>query len=332
MNYDVEVDGKLISTWMREAEQFRSVVANVPGIVYRSECREPWRMFFISDYVESLLGYQPDDFLGEARVTFGELLYPPDHDRINALLEEALAGSPSYSIEYRLIKADGGVAWVEEHGRIIRDDDGSPLWLDGVIFDLSRRKAAEDARDRAEAELRHQALHDPLTGLPNRAVVLDRAKQLVTDGTRAGADISVLFIDLDDFKQVNDELGHQAGDAVLRQVADRLFGALRATDIIGRVGGDEFIVILEGGSLCARAEQVASRVREVLAEPFVLDDYPGMPVSVSASIGIVVGARATADELLNDADIALYQAKAAAKGGHVVFSPEMRSLRRRAGV
>ncbi|MGA8297368.1 MAG: sensor domain-containing diguanylate cyclase, partial [Acidimicrobiales bacterium] len=282
MSNDVHVDKKLISTWMTEAEQFRSVVANVPGIVYRSECREPWRMFFISDYVESLLGFHPREFLGDAKVNFGDLLHPDDHDRITAVLEATLEGESSYVIEYRLIKSDESVAWVEEHGRVIRDDDGSPLYLDGVIFNVARRKAAEDARDRLEAELRHQALHDPLTGLPNRTVVLDRTKQLITDAKQLGSGLSVLFIDLDDFKRINDDLGHRAGDDLLRQVGERLFGALRATDTIGRVGGDEFLVILEDGLSTNRAEDIARRVRDVLAEPFVLDDFPDTPLSVSA--------------------------------------------------
>ena len=328
MDNSVRLDENVISTWMREAQQFRSVVANVPGIVYRSECREPWRMFFVSDYVESLLGYRPSVFLGDATVTFGDLLHPEDHDRITALIEEALEGSSSYSIEYRLKRADGGVAWVEEHGRVIRDDDGSPLWLDGVIFDVSRRKGAEDARDRAEAELRHQALHDPLTGLPNRALLLERATQLITGGGAPSRDVAVLFIDLDDFKRINDELGHRTGDELLRQVAERLFGAVRATDTIGRMGGDEFIVILEGSGVLERAHDIAHRVEAALAEPFVLEGCPDDPLRVSASIGMVLGGGTSADEILNDADIALYQAKAAGKGGHAVFAPGMRELRR----
>jgi diguanylate cyclase (GGDEF)-like protein/PAS domain S-box-containing protein len=328
MMNDIGVEGAPLSTWMLEAEQFRCVVANIPGIVYRSECREPWRMLFISDYVETLLGYGPGDLLGDPKVTFGDLLHPDDRDRINELLEDVLEQQSSYSIEYTLIHAEGSVVWVEEHGRVIREDDGSPLWLDGVIFDVSRRKAAEDARDRAEAELRHQALHDPLTGLPNRALVFDRTKELITSGDRQRSEVALLFIDLDQFKQVNDEFGHQAGDELLRQVAGRLFAAVRSTDIIGRVGGDEFIVILEGPALGKRAVDIAERVNTVLGKPFKLDDFPDVSLSVSASIGVAVGG-ASAEEILHHADIALYQAKATAKGSHVVFTSRMKDLRPR---
>lgn len=324
-----QVDDSVVSMWMRDAELFRSVVANVPGIVYRSECREPWRMIYISDYVEALLGYRPADFLGDATVTFGDLLHPEDHDRITAALDDVLTGDSSYVIEYRLLKADGSVAWVEEHGSVIREDDGSPLWLDGVIFDVSRRKAAEEARDRAEAELRHQARHDPLTGLPNRTQVLERTKQLLASGDDA-SEVAVLFIDLDDFKKINDDLGHRAGDELLQRVAERLFRTVRASDTIGRVGGDEFIVILEGPSVGKRATEIARRVKEVLDAPFLLDGHPRSPLTVSASIGTVVGGAGSADALLDDADVALYRAKAGGKGSHVVFRPEMRGGQRAA--
>jgi diguanylate cyclase (GGDEF)-like protein/PAS domain S-box-containing protein len=323
-----QVDDKVVSMWMRDAALFRSVVANVPGIVYCSECREPWRMFYVSDYVEVLLGYRPADFLEDATVTFGDLLHPDDHDRITAALDDVLQSESSYVIEYRLLRADGSVAWVEEHGSVIREDDGTPVWLDGVIFNVSRRKAAEEARDRAEAELRYQALHDPLTGLPNRTLVLERAQQLLASAETA-AEVAVLFIDLDDFKRINDELGHRAGDELLQRAAERLMRTVRVSDTIGRVGGDEFIVILEGHSVAKRATEIARRVKEVLDVPFLLDDHPDTPLTVSASIGIVVGGAGTADALLDDADVALYRAKAVGKGSHVVFRPEMRGARLR---
>ncbi len=323
MTDDVQVEAEPAASLMIEAEHFRSVVFNIPGIVYRSECREPWRMVFVSDYVESLLGFAPSLFLREPSMTFGDLLHPDDRNRINALLEEVLEHDASYCFEYRLFRADGGVVSVEEHGRIIRDDAGLPLWLDGVIFDVSRRKAAEDARDRAETELRHRALHDPLTGLPNRAHVLEQTEALVAKRPANDAEIAVLFIDLDDFKRINDEHGHHMGDELLRRVADRLFGAVRSSDTIGRLGGDEFIVVLEGPAVGGRAEETAWRLGEVLAEPFDLGTAGR--VHVSASIGIVISTGATAEQLLDDADLALYRAKAAGRGAHVVFTSEMRA-------
>ncbi len=309
---------------LRAESKLRQVVDHIPGIVYRSECREPWGIHFVSDHVESMLGYAPSDFLEGGRVTFGQLLHPDDADRINRGIEEALESGTSYYLEYRLIHANGSIRSVAEHGRVIRDPKGNPVWLDGVIFDSTRQKLAEEARDRAEAELRHQALHDALTGLPNRTLVLDRADQMLLRCRRGDALPTAMFIDLDNFKAVNDSLGHLAGDELLRSVSDRLASALRVGETIGRLGGDEFVILTEVGSDDPRPERIADRLLDVLTEPFVLPGHMEVPLTVSASIGIATGNRVSAQELLRDADIALYRAKEAGKHCHIEFEPQMR--------
>jgi len=327
------IDGVILDiTEQRRSEQarqraeskLRQVVDHIPGIVYRSECREPWGIFFVSDHVESMLGYAPSDFLEGGTVTFGQLLHPDDADRINRGIEEVLESGTWYYLEYRLIHANGSIRSVAEHGRVIRDPKGAPVWLDGVIFDSTRQKLAEEARDRAEAELRHQALHDALTGLPNRTLVLDRADQMLLRCRRGDALPTAMFIDLDNFKAVNDSLGHLAGDELLRSVSDRLAGALRAGETIGRLGGDEFVILTEVGSNDPRPERIADRLLDVLTEPFVLPGHMEVPLTVSASIGIATGNRVSAQELLRDADIALYRAKEAGKHCHIEFEPQMR--------
>jgi len=177
--------------------------------------------------------------------------------------------------------------------------------------------------DERTGELRHQALHDSLTGLPNRALIVDRAEQMLARARREPLAIGVLFIDLDNFKDINDSFGHQRGDQLLQAVAERLATAVRPSDSVGRLGGDEFVVLVEGRSLDAGPDVVAQRVLEVLAEPFVLEGLEGVSLSVRASIGVAVGARPGADELLRDADVALYQAKQAGKSRYVLFHPEM---------
>ncbi len=169
-------------------------------------------------------------------------------------------------------------------------------------------------------QIRHQALHDALTGLPNRTLVLDRVEQMVSRARRHFNAPSVLFIDLDGFKEINDTLGHSAGDHLLRAVAARLEAVLRRSETIGRLGGDEFVVLTEGDSNGPAPELVAERLLDVLREPFELADTA---VAVTASIGIAVGDRSSPGELLRDADIALYQAKASGKNRYVVFAPEM---------
>jgi diguanylate cyclase (GGDEF)-like protein len=168
------------------------------------------------------------------------------------------------------------------------------------------------------AQLAHQAAHDPLTGLPNRTLVLDRATQLIARHTRDPELTAALFIDIDGFKEVNDTMGHAAGDGLLRTVAERLQATVRGQDTVGRMGGDEFVVLFEADP-DEQIEALADRLNRVLREPTLLT--PGAaPVQVTASIGIAYGRYATPDELLSDADMALYQAKEAGKDRHVLFS------------
>ena len=170
-------------------------------------------------------------------------------------------------------------------------------------------------------ELRHLALHDALTGLPNRALILDRIDQLLARNHRNGTDGAALYVDLDGFKNVNDTLGHGAGDRLLQTVAARLTASLRDADTIGRMGGDEFVVLIDGASLTIAPEIIAERLLEVMRQPFELEGVG--PVVISASVGIAVGHREAPEQLLHDADLALYQAKGAGKNCYEVFRPEM---------
>jgi diguanylate cyclase (GGDEF)-like protein len=177
--------------------------------------------------------------------------------------------------------------------------------------------------DQRTDELRHQALHDALTGLPNRTLIVDRATQMLTRASRRRTPVAALFLDLDGFKIVNDTFGHPAGDELLRSVAERIRHALRDGDTVGRLGGDEFVVLLEGDALLPGAEFVAERLLQVLREPFVLRAPASPTLSISASIGIATGGRSSANDLLRDADIALYQAKMAGKDCYASFRQEM---------
>jgi diguanylate cyclase (GGDEF)-like protein len=175
-------------------------------------------------------------------------------------------------------------------------------------------------------QIRFQALHDPLTGLPNRGLILDRTEQMLARARRTNVATAALFIDLDGFKDVNDTLGHAAGDQLLRDVTARLALAMRESDSIGRLGGDEFIVLVDGATMDAGPELVAERLLAVLRAPFELEGWPNGPLTLTASIGIAAGLRASATELLRDADIALYEAKTAGKDRFVVFQPQMHTV------
>jgi diguanylate cyclase (GGDEF)-like protein/PAS domain S-box-containing protein len=293
-------------------EHFQAVVANIPGVVYRCACDKKWTMFFMSDYMETLVGYPASDFIGNRVRTYGSIIHPDDRPFVVQEIDAALARGSAYALEYRLIRADGRARWIAEHGRAVLDDDGNPLWLDGVLFDITRQKVAEEARDRAEEELRHQALYDQLTGLPNRTLLHDRTRQAIADARREKTQLAVLMLDLDHFKKVNDTWGHAAGDGVLTEVGHRLERALREQDSIARWGGDEFAVLIRKTSL-PDLLQVVDRIRRAVDSPIDLD---GQPVTVGVSVGI---ARFPDDgddvaTLLRRADVAMYAAKESHSG------------------
>jgi diguanylate cyclase (GGDEF)-like protein len=174
------------------------------------------------------------------------------------------------------------------------------------------------------SELAFAAMHDPLTSLPNRALVTDRATQLLARARRNDSPVAALFIDIDGFKHVNDTFGHAAGDELLKVVSARLVSVMRDSDTVGRLGGDEFVVLLEGDT-DGEPQLVAERLLDLLRRPIELVGARAWARGISASIGIAVGQRPTADDLLRDADLALYRAKAAGKNRYVIFEPGMQT-------
>ena len=198
------------------------------------------------------------------------------------------------------------------------------LLLASLVFVLGTGRArALRLVGEKTGQLSFQAMHDALTGLPNRALVIDRAEQMLARARRHGSPVAALYVDVDNFKHVNDTFGHAAGDELLKVVAARLSGVVRGSDTVGRLGGDEFVALLEGDSLYAGPELVAERMLEALRQPIELEASTGEPVSTSASIGIAAGARANADELLRDADAALYKAKESGKDRVALFEERM---------
>jgi diguanylate cyclase (GGDEF)-like protein len=172
-------------------------------------------------------------------------------------------------------------------------------------------------------ELEYSALHDPLTDLPNRSLVLDRAEQILARARRLDVLATALFVDIDDFKLINDRYGHQVGDEVLRQVGARLRTVLRDNDTVGRLGGDEFVMLVDSIGPNTAPELLAERILDVLRQPIELPQLGLPPLSVTASVGIATGRPASADDLMQDADLALYKAKAIGKNGYAKFESAM---------
>jgi diguanylate cyclase (GGDEF)-like protein len=202
------------------------------------------------------------------------------------------------------------------------------ILLSALVLVLTRsRERALGMVEEKTGQLRHQALHDALTGLPNRVLALDRAEQMLARARRQHVPVAALYIDVDGFKHVNDTFGHAAGDELLRIVATRLAGVVREGDTAARLSGDEFVVLVEGSALDGGAELVAERLLEVLRQPYDIDmnEKLGRQLSITPSIGVAVGMRGDAVELLRDADLALYEAKAAGRNCYVLFESGMQT-------
>jgi len=189
------------------------------------------------------------------------------------------------------------------------------------------RASALNMAEETTLELRHRSLHDQLTGLPNRDLIFDRADRMLARAKRERVPVAAFFIDLDNFTAVNDSLGHSAGDHLLRAIAGRLEDAVRASDTLGRLGGDQFVVLAEAVSLHEGPDHIAQKLLSSLAEPFT-GVKPGVPLRVSATVGIAWGQRDSAEEFIRDADIAMHEAKSAGKGRYMVFEPAMHTAAR----
>jgi diguanylate cyclase (GGDEF)-like protein len=189
----------------------------------------------------------------------------------------------------------------------------------------SERQRADEQLARREEELAFLATHDALTGLPNRTLILDRVGQMLTRSARSQTPVAALFVDLDNFNAINDTLGQDVGDELLQAVAERLDGVIRGADALGRLGGDQFVVISEEAALDAGPEVIAERLLEALKQPFELGAAKRTRVIVTASIGIAMGRTASAEELLREADIAMYRAKRDGKSRHAVFEAGMQA-------
>ena len=241
-------------------------------------------------------------------------IHPDDRAMLGEAMGACVDGHIPVDLVHRLLWSDGTVRWVHARAHWIVDEDGRGNVV-GTVLDITERKAAESAFE-------HQAFHDTLTGLANKALFVDRVDHALQRAERDAAPIGVLFLDLDDFKTVNDGLGHATGDQLLALVAQRLASATRIGDTVARFGGDEFALLLESGEMPQTAVEMAARIADVLQEPFQLGDTE---VSVRASVGAAIGFSLvdTSDNLLRDADLAMYLAKHNGKGRFEMFRPGM---------
>jgi diguanylate cyclase (GGDEF)-like protein/PAS domain S-box-containing protein len=283
-------------------------VSDVVSVVTRSG-----QLLYVSSSVKEVLGYKPEELVDVNVLSF---VHPDEVALLEVFLTD-MAGStvPTAHLEVRMRHRSGSWRYTETAGSDLTDD---PV-LRGIV--LTTRDVTE--RRELEAQLTDQAFHDSLTGLPNRALFGDRLEHAVTRSTRIGNPLAVLFIDLDDFKAVNDTLGHREGDELLRHVAYELAECVRRSDTVARLGGDEFAVLMEDATV-TEALEAADRIQQRLRSPVIVQ---GSEIVVSASVGIaatdeLVGESA---ELMRNADIAMYSAKTDGKARYKLFESSMHS-------
>lgn len=304
-----------------EAEaKYRALVEQIPAVLYIDPPDVNGTTLYVSPQIETILGVTPEEYLADPNMWM-KLTHPDDLQQAREDYASFLeTGSPEAS-DYRMVRPDGRVVWVHDRSIILRDEHGAPFLTQGVMFDITAQKEAEE-------QVAFMAYHDRLTGLPNRAMFEEHLDFALARAERAGFAVAVLYMDLDNFKMLNDTKGHAAGDELLVEIAARLQEATRETDLVARQGGDEFLVLLadidmssEGGGEAGAyvvAESVASRALQAFDPPFLIS---GEEFSTTSSIGVSAYPLDAADAatLMMNADSAMYRSKKAGPGRYAVF-------------
>ena len=273
----------------------------------------------LSQRWHTLFGYDPAEFSG----TLDDFwCCVPDEERadVQRALDDCLAGRSTYLQEHRMRRKDGRLLWVQDRGRVVeRAPDGQPLRMVGSIGDITQQKRAQDL-------IWQQANYDTLTGLPNRNMFLTRLQQEMSRSDGTGQSMALLMLDLDNFKEVNDTLGHAWGDVLLQEAAHRLQQCVRGTDIVARLGGDEFTLVLGGLADPSSVARVAQAVLQAVSEPFALGSDQAY---VSGSLGITLYPTDGVHDvngLLKNADQAMYAAKQQGRNRSQYFTPSMQQV------
>ena len=296
------------STTCESEARFRNITLNVPGTIFQLEMKPDGSMFFpfVSTRYDELFDHPREDLLNDA-AALRHHMERGDHRRIDKALRNSAKNLHEVDIEGRIKTPSGQIKWMRSISQPRRLDDGSIVW-DGIFLDVTEQKQATE-------RIEHLAHHDTLTGLANRNLLTERLESAVARGARYDRQFAVMWIDLDRFKRVNDTFGHEAGDIVLKEVAVRLQSKLRTADTVARMGGDEFVVLVEEMRSREDVDTVAQKILASLDEEFSVN---GARCELGASIGIAFfpGDGNDADSLLKNADDAMYRAKGSGRNAY----------------
>jgi diguanylate cyclase (GGDEF)-like protein/PAS domain S-box-containing protein len=282
----------------RESE-LATIMDNLPGMAFRCAYDDHWTLKFVSQGCRELTGYEPHELLDNNKVSLASLM-DPEHEKLARQdVERAIATAEPYAHEYLLTRCNGETAWIWEKGRAV-DVDGE-LMIEGIMLDISDRKAMEQA-------LAQLAIRDSLTGLFNRRELEARLEEEVNRAHRYQRPVTLLWLDLDHFKSINDRYGHGRGDEALCQLSRVLEYSVRSVDVVGRYGGEEFAVILPETSV-AGAVQVCERIREAIEQATVETGEAAIQYTISMGVAPANGNIPGYMAWLEQADKALYVAK-----------------------
>jgi len=300
---------------LEASSRLRVLVEHVPAAAYIAMAdpavSDGGRRAYMSPQINGILGYRPEELVDDPEL-WPSRIHPDDREAAIAAYEAHWRTGEPLRAEYRMLRRDGTEVWLRDEAFGMPDDTQSGRQVSqGLLVDITDRK-------RLESKLIHDALHDPLTGLANRVLLRDHLERALARRGRSPGTIALLFVDLDDFKRINDSYGHAAGDQILVRVAERLVDAVRAEDVVGRQSGDEFAVLLAQVLDPDEATVCAERILGELRRPILLGAHS---IVVGGTIGVAVAMEpgATAEDLLTQADAAMYAAKADGKGRHAIY-------------
>lgn len=303
---------------LREREtKFRTLVANIPGAVYRYryESGIGWNLEFFSEEIEKLAGLPAEHFLEGDIEAFTRLVWEEDRGIREEAIRKAFESRESFEVRFRIRRQDGQVRWVHEQGRVVSDEKEGTLWLDGVLFDATERTLAEE-------RVNYLAYYDSLTGLPNRFLFMDRLSQALRQFSQKKQPLAVFSLDMDHFKRINDTMGHEAGNALILMVSERLQREIYETDTLTRFWGDEFLMLVKDLKDAPSAAKIADRILGIFEKPFWIG---GEEIFIGCSVGISFYPNDgyDAESLLKNAETAKNRSKEHGGQQYRMYSPEM---------